>query len=383
MCTERKFRLLPSLCTCVVLGLSGGLAHAAALTVKVGVVGPLTGQDAGYGKDILNGVTMAVDEANGQHPRIGADDVRFEIVSQDDQSDPRTAVQVAQKLVDGGVAVVIGHFNSGTTLPSSTLYDRAGIPMITPSATNPSITARGYANVFRIIATDAQNAGNAGAYAVKVTKATRIAVLDDRTAFGQGEADEFVRAVNAAGGTIVDREYTNDKAVDFSAQLTHIKSLNADLLFFGGLDTQSALIVKRMKQLGMKAQFLAGGGVADVNFLKLAGPAAEGAMAWENGPSLQSLPGGNGFANQYKARFGGDPLPYSPFAYDSTRMAIAAMQAAKSAAPGDISRALKGLEFNGVTGAISFAQNGDRNHAVCTLYQVSDGAWKPVTSSAR
>lgn len=383
MCFKRKSRLLSSLLTGFIVGVSGNLAYASPVTVKIGVVGPLTGEGAGYGKDILNGVTMAVEEANARHLRIGENDVHLEIVHEDDQSDPRTAVQVAQKLVDDGVAVVIGHFNSGTTLPASTLYERAGIPMITPSATNPAITGRGYANVFRIIATDAQNAGNAGAYAVKVTKAKRIAVLDDRTAFGEGEADEFVRAVNAAGGTIVDREYTNDKAVDFSAQLTHIKSFHPDLLFFGGLDTQSALIVKRMKQLGVDAQFLAGGGVADTNFLKLAGAAADGAMAWENGPSLQSLPGGSGFANGYKARFGSDPLPYSPFAYDGTRMAIAAMLTAKSVEPANISQALKGLDFNGLTGMVSFDRKGDLNHAVCTLYQVKNGAWQTVTSSAR
>lgn len=366
----------------LVLGAWSIAAKAEPTTVTIGVAAPLTGSGAGYGKDIVNAVTMAVDEANARHLKVGDKDIRLVVDAQDDQSDARTGVQVAQKLVDKGVAVVIGHFNSGTTLPASKLYAEAGIPMITPSATNPAITDQGYESVFRIIATDAQNAGNAGAYAVKVTKAKRIAIIDDRTAFGQGEADQFEKAVRASGGTIVDRQYTDSKAVDFSAQLTHMKSVNADLVFFGGLDTQSALLIKRMKQLGMKAQFLAGGGVADVNFVKLAGEASEGAMAWENGPSLAGQPDGKAFANKYKARFGIDLLPYSPFAYDAARMAILAMQDEKSVKPADITPALKKMTFEGVTGSIAFNEKGDLRHAVCTLYQVKNGTWQVVSTSA-
>jgi branched-chain amino acid transport system substrate-binding protein len=261
------------------------------LPVKIGFAAPLTGVNAGYGKDLQNGVQLALDEANAQKIKIGNQVANFQIVAEDDQADPRVGVQAAQKLVDSGVSVVVGHFNSGTTIPASQLYETAGIPVIDPAATNPIITGRGFANTFMVISTDAQNAGNAGVYAVEVTKAKRIAIFDDRTAFGQGEADEFEKAVKAHGGNIVAHEYTNNQAVDFSTQLTAIKAANADLIFFGGLDTQAAGVAKRMKQLGLTAQLVGGGGVMDPEFIKLAGDASDGAMAWEYGRPLAQLPG--------------------------------------------------------------------------------------------
>lgn len=378
----RKSRVALASAAALACLMSHGAAYAASpVTVTIGVAVPLTGSGAAYGKDIVNAVGLALDEANSRHPVIGGQEVHFVVAAEDDQSDPRIGVQVAQQLVDQGVVAVIGHFNSGTTLPASKLYNTANIPMITPSATNPSITQQGYGNVFRVIATDAQNAGNAGTYAVKVTKAKRIAIIDDRTSFGQGEADEFEKAVRASGGTIVDRQYTNDKATDFSAQLTHMKSVRADLVFFGGLDTQSAMLAKRMKQLGMNAQFLGGGGVADSEFVKLAGPAAEGAMAWENGPALASLPNGEAFVAKYKARFNIDLLPYSPYAYDATGMTIKAMEQANSLKPTAITSALAKMHYAGVTGDISFTTQGDLVHPVCTLYQVKNGKWQVISTA--
>ena len=249
------------------------------IDVKVGFAAPLTGANAGYGKDLQNGVQLALDEANAKQIKIGGKTAKFVIQAEDDQADPRVGVQAAQKLVDGGVAVVVGHFNSGTTIPASQVYETAGIPVIDPAATNPTITQRGFANMFTVISSDAQNAGNAGTYAVKVTKAKKIAILDDRTAFGQGEADEFEKAVKAAGGSIVAHEFSDNQTVDFSAQLTALKASGADLIFFGGLDRQAAAVAKRMKQLGMTAQLVGGGGVMDADFLQLSGDAAEGAMA--------------------------------------------------------------------------------------------------------
>ncbi|TAM48959.1 MAG: branched-chain amino acid ABC transporter substrate-binding protein [Paraburkholderia sp.] len=350
--------------------------------VKIGVSGPLTGGSAANGKDIENGVRMAINEANAQHLMFGNEPVQFVIDSVDDQGDPRIGVQVAQKLVDDGVAVVIGHFNSGVCLPASRVFAAAGIPLIDPAATNPEITLRGLKTVFRIIPTDAQNSGIAGKYAVAVTKAKRIAVMDDRTAFGQGEAEEFVKAVKAAGGKIVDNEYTNDKAVDFSAQLTNIKASNADLLFFGGLDDQAGLLEKRMKQLGLRAQFLGGGAVADTVFTKIAGSSAEGAMAWEYGRPLSQLPRGAEFADKYKKKFGIANLTYSPFAYDATWLAIDAMKKAASAKPDAFVPALQSANHAGITGDISFDAHGDLKNPSSTLYQVRNGNWQPVTTTS-
>ncbi|MGV2290164.1 branched-chain amino acid ABC transporter substrate-binding protein [Trinickia sp. YCB016] len=364
------------------LMLATGVAGAQEIVVKVGVAAPLTGGGAAYGKDLQNGVQMAVDEANAAHPTVGGKPVKFVVEAQDDQSDPRVGVQAAQRLVDDKVAFVIGHFNSGTTLPASQIYAKAGIAMITPSATNPAITQAGLKTVYRVIATDAQNAGNAGAYAATVTKAKRIAIIDDRTAFGQGEADEFEKAVKANGGTIVDRQFTNDKAVDFSSQLTAIKSNNPDLVFFGGLDAQAAMLVKRMRQLGIKAQFLAGGGVMDANFIKLAGDAANGASVWEYGQPLASLPKGNAFEAKFKQKFGTDILAYAPFAYDAAWIAIKAVESANSAAPADINAALKTTSYDGITGKIAFTQTGDLKNPSSTLYQVKNDAWVAVTTKS-
>src|ERR1700722_3452286 len=272
------------------------------IDVKVGFAAPLTGANAGYGKDLQNGVQLALDEANAKQIKIGGKTAKFVIQAEDDQADPRVGVQAGQKRVVGGVAVVVGHFNSGTTIPASQVYETAGIPVIDPAATNPTITQRGFANMFTVISSDAQNAGTAGTYAVTVTKAKKISIIDDRTAFGQGEADEFEKAVKAAGGSIVARQYSDNQTVDFSAQLTALKGAGTDLIFFGGLDRQAAAVAKRMRQLGLTAQFVGGGGVMDADFLKLAGDAAEGAMAWEYGSPLEKLPQGKAFSEKFQKR---------------------------------------------------------------------------------
>lgn len=352
------------------------------LPVKIGFAAPMTGANAGYGKDLENGVRLAIEEANAQKIKIGDKVAQFQLVSEDDQADPRIGVQAAQKLVDSGVSAVVGHFNSGTTIPASQVYEQAGIPVIDPAATNPIITGRGFANTFMVISTDAQNAGNAGIYAVEVSKAKRIAIIDDRTAFGQGEADEFEKAVKARGGNIVTREYTDNKAVDFSTQITKIKSTNADLVFFGGLDTQAAGFAKRMKQLGLNAQLVGGGGVMDQDFIKLAGDPSEGVMAWEYGRPLAQLPGGKDFSTKFKKRFGADILSYAPFGYDGAWAVIKAMQQAKSTSPAVYRPVLKSIDFDGVTGKISFDNTGALKSGASTLYQVKNGAWVPVVTKS-
>lgn len=356
-------------------------ARAADLDVKIGLGAPLSGGSAAYGKDIQNGVELALEEANAQGIKIGGKTAHFSLDSQDDQGDPRIGVQVAQKLVDDGVSVVIGHFNSGICIPAGPIYARGGVAMITPAASAPGITSQGLANVFRTIPQDAQNAALAGQYAVKGLKAKRIAILDDRTAFGQGEADEFSKAVKASGGNIVAREFTNDKAVDFSSQLTVFKAQKADLVYFGALDQLSANMVKRMKQLGMNVQFLGGGGIVDDVFLKLAGDAAEGSQAYEYGQPLDKLPQGAAFSAKYRKQFGRDVLAYAPFAYDATWTVIKAMQAAGTTDSRTLIGELHKTTYDGVTGTIAFNAAGDLKHPVSTLYEVQKGKWVAVAAS--
>jgi branched-chain amino acid transport system substrate-binding protein len=359
------------------LGLAPLASHADTV-VKIGFAAPLTGPNANYGKDLENGVKMALDDAKAQGIKINGQPATFELVAEDDQADPRTGAQVAQKLVDEGVSVVVGHFNSGTTIPASTIYEKAGIPDIDPAATNPTISGRGFKNIFMVISSDAQNAGTAGAYAVEVTKAKRIAIIDDRTAFGQGEADEFAKAVKAKGGNIVGREYTTNQATDFKTQLTNIKAKNPDLIFVGALNPQAAGIMKQMNQLGIKAQYVGGGGVKDIDFIKLAGDVSEGAMAWEYGRPLDSTPVGSRFAERFKQKFGEDVLSYAPFGYDAAWTAIKAMQAANSTKPDDYRPKLQSIDFDGITGHIAFNPDGSLKNGSSTVYQVKGAKWVTV-----
>ncbi|WP_321817984.1 MULTISPECIES: branched-chain amino acid ABC transporter substrate-binding protein [unclassified Paraburkholderia] len=367
--------------SCTLAVAPGGTARAAGpLTVRIGFVAPLSGDYANYGHDLQNGVQLALDDANAQGIRIGDQVAHFELVAVDDRADPRMGVQAAARLANENVAAVVGHFNSGTAIPASRIYESAGIPMIDPAATNPVITSQGFANTFTVIANDAQNAGIAGAWAVDVVKARRIAIVDDRSAFGQGEADVFERTVKEHGGNVVARDFAPTDAGDFGAQLARIKAADADLLYFGGLAHQAAALVKQMKARSMNTQFVGGGGVALPDFVQLAGAAGEGAMAWEYGRPLAQLPEGPRFAQKFKSRFGTDVLGYAPFGYDATWAAIHAMTAAKSANPDVFRAALKTLTFDGVTGHIAFDATGALKNGASTLYQVKQGAWVPVTT---
>jgi len=359
----------------VAVALLSGHAVQAQTTVKIGTAAPLTGPGANYGKDMEQGVRLAITEANQQQIKIGGKPVNFDLVGSDDANDPRVAVQIAQSLVDAGVVGVVGHYGSGTSIPSAPVYGNAGIPMITPSATNPSVTEVGKGNVFRVIGTDRENSGYAGTYAVEQTKAKRIAVMDDRTAFGQGQVAEFVKAVKAAGGTIVDEEFTNDKAFDFRSQLTHIQGQRADLLYFGGLGDQAALVVRQLRQLNSKAVFVGGGSLVSDPFLKSAGKEAEGAFGWRYGVPIDKMPKGREFSARFKRAYGTDVLVYAPFGYDAAWALIKAMQAADSVDPKVFMTSLKKISFPGVTGTIAFDAHGNLLKPSATLYQVRDGKW--------
>jgi branched-chain amino acid transport system substrate-binding protein len=294
-----------ALATAVTLLMAMGTAHAAGSEiVRIGFAGPLTGPSAHQGQDVEHGIQIAVEEANQQQLKIGDKVARFKLVSEDDVADPRTGTAVAQRLVDAKVAVVIGHYNSGTSIPASKIYAAAGIPQISPSATNPTLTRQGIASVFRTVNDDATLGRYAGNYLVSQLKAQRIAIFDDRTAYGQGLADEVTKAVKAAGGNVVVREYTNDKSTDFNAILTTAKAQKADAVFFAALDYQAAPMAKQMKNLGLKARFMNIGNLPNDSFRQMAGSAAEGTYAWNYGTPLQDMPKGAAFEQKLKDKFG-------------------------------------------------------------------------------
>jgi len=360
--------------------LSVGVATAAdSQEVKIGFAGPLTGPSGHQGLDVEHGVSIAIEEANQQKLKIGGKVAEFKLVSEDDVADPRTGTAVAQRLVDAKVAVVIGHYNSGTSIPASKIYGDAGIPQISPSATNPALTRQGIKSVFRVVNDDATLGRYAGNYLVHQLSAKRIAIFDDRTAYGQGLADEVTKAVKAAGGNVVVREYTNDKATDFNAILTTAKAQQADAVFFAALDYQAAPMAKQMKNLGLKASFMNIGNLPNDEFKKMAGGAAEGAYAWNYGMPLQEMPKGAAFEQKLKDKFGTGVVQSSPAAYDATWAAISAMVKAQSVDPAVYLPVLKSSSYDGVTGTIAFDDYGNLKNAAATIFQFTGGQWKTLS----
>ncbi|MDD2133744.1 MULTISPECIES: branched-chain amino acid ABC transporter substrate-binding protein [Pseudomonas] len=369
-----------ALATAVTLLMAMGTAHAAdSEIVRIGFAGPLTGPSAHQGQDVEHGIQIAVEEANQQQLKIGDKVARFKLVSEDDVADPRTGTAVAQRLVDSKVAVVIGHYNSGTSIPASKIYAAAGIPQISPSATNPTLTRQGIPSVFRTVNDDATLGRYAGNYLVSQLKAQRIAIFDDRTAYGQGLADEVTKAVKAAGGNVVVREYTNDKSTDFNAILTTAKAQKADAVFFAALDYQAAPMAKQMKNLGLKARFMNIGNLPNDSFRQMAGSAAEGTYAWNYGTPLQDMPKGAAFEQKLKDKFGVGVVQSSPAAYDATWAAINAMVKAGSDDPKVYLPVLKNQSYEGVTGTIAFDDQGNLKNPAATVFQFADGGWKTLS----
>ncbi|MCE0872689.1 branched-chain amino acid ABC transporter substrate-binding protein [Pseudomonas monteilii] len=369
-----------ALATAVTLLMAMGTAHAeGSEVVRIGFAGPLTGPSAHQGQDVEHGIQIAVEEANQQQLKIGDKVARFKLVSEDDVADPRTGTAVAQRLVDSKVAVVIGHYNSGTSIPASKIYAAAGIPQISPSATNPTLTRQGIPSVFRTVNDDATLGRYAGNYLVSQLKAQRIAIFDDRTAYGQGLADEVTKAVKAAGGNVVVREYTNDKSTDFNAILTTAKAQKADAVFFAALDYQAAPMAKQMKTLGMKARFMNIGNLPNDSFRQMAGSAAEGTYAWNYGTPLQDMPKGAAFEQKLKDKFGVGVVQSSPAAYDATWAAINAMVKAGSDDPKVYLPVLKNQSYEGVTGTIAFDDQGNLKNPAATVFQFADGGWKTLS----
>ncbi|MFC3533129.1 branched-chain amino acid ABC transporter substrate-binding protein [Vogesella facilis] len=361
---------------------SAAAPAAAGKVVRIGSANPLTGPFAHWGRDADNGVKLAVDEANAEGLTLDGQKVSFEVMSEDDQADPKAATQVAQRFVDGGVAAVVGHLTSGAAIPASRIYNDAGIPMVAGSVTSPKFTQQGYNNTFRIIANDLQQGQALAKFAVGELKVKNVAIIDDRTTYGQGLADDFAKAVEAAGGKVVKREYTTNTATDFMAILTSLKGAKPELLFYGGMDAQAGPLVKQMRKLGMETRFMGADGVNTAEFAKLAGTAAEGAYASSAGASKELMPGFAAFNTKYKAKFGSEIQAYAPYTYDAAKVLIDAMKRAGSADPKKFLAEVGKTQLQGVTGPIAFESNGDVKNGTVTLYQLQGGAWKGVIPAA-
>ena len=339
--------------------------------VRIGHVAPMTGGIAHLGKDNENGAKLAVADLNNAGLTIGGQKVRFELLSEDDAADPKQGTSAAQKLVDAKVAGVIGHLNSGTTIPASTIYNKAGIPQISPSATNPRYTLQGYKTAFRVVANDGQLGGTLGRYAVNELKGKSIAIIDDRTAYGQGVADEFAKGVQAAGGKVVTRQYTTDKATNFSAILTTIRGRKPDVVFFGGMDAVGGPMLRQMKQLGIDAKFMGGDGICTSELPKLAGDAVGNSKVFcaEAGGVVGKFEKKMAdFRTRFKAETGEEVKLYAPYVYDATMVMVEAMKKANSTDPKAYLPELAKIKYEGVTGPIAFDKNGDIVNGTLTLF---------------
>lgn len=355
-----------------------GVAHAD-MVVKLGQVSPMSGGIAHLGKDNEAGAKMAIEEANAKKIKIGGQVVTFQLVSEDDAADPKTATVVAQKLVDAGVKGVVGHLNSGTSIPASKIYSDAGIPQISPSATNPKYTQQGFKTTFRVVANDVQQGTAMGSFAVKNLKAKTVAIIDDRTAYGQGLADEVEKAVKAAGGKVVAREFGTDKTTDWSAVLTSIKAKAPDVVLYGGMDATAGPQVQQMKRLGLKAKYVVGDGGCTGEMIKLAGDGMSGDVyCTEAGVPRAMMPKGKDFEKRFKAKFGMEIQIYAPYEYDAMNAIIEAMKQADSVEPAKYLPKLAAIKMAGVTGTISFDAKGDIKGGAVTVKQFTNGAWKDV-----
>jgi branched-chain amino acid transport system substrate-binding protein len=346
------------------------------LVIKIGHVGPTSGAIAHLGKDNEMGAKMAIEELNAANVMIDGKPAKFELLAEDDAADPKQGTAAAQKLVDAKVNGVIGHLNSGTTIPASQIYDAAGIPQISPSATNPKYTRQGYKGVFRMVADDTQLGGTLGKYAVETLKAKKVAVIDDRTAYGQGVADEFEKGVQGAGGEVVGREFTNDKATDFNAILTSLKAKKPDVVFFGGMDAVAGPMIRQMKQLGIKAKFMGGDGICSSELPKLAGDAVADDQVFcaeAGGVEGEQKAGMDKFREDFKNKFGVEVQVYAPYVYDAVKVMAKAMENANSADPAKYLPALKAIEYKGVTGNIAFDEKGDIKNGALTLMTYKGG----------
>ena len=354
-----------------------GFSYAQDMVVKIGHVGPISGSIAHLGKDNENGAKMAVEELNAKGVVIGGKKVKLELVLEDDAGDPKQGTAVAQKLADMKVSGVIGHLNSGTSIPASKIYSAAGIPQISPSATNPAFTRAGYNTTFRVVADDVHLGGTLGRYAVSTLKGKSIAVIDDRTAYGQGVAEEFVKAVKKAGGKIVGQEITTDKATDFMPILTTLKGKNPDVIFFGGMDAVAGPMMRQMKNLGIKAKFMGGDGICSSELAKLAGDGmADGQVVCAEAGGVEGAQkaGLDKFNADFKKKFNADVQVYAPYVYDALNVMVAAMVKAGSSEPAKYLPVLAKTEgYKGVTGTIAFDEKGDIKNGALTLYTYKGG----------
>lgn len=351
------------------------------LVVRIAHGGPVSGPIAPLGKDEENGVRLAIEELNARKLQLGGRPVQWKLEAGDDAGDPGQATSLARMFCDKKVAAVVGHLQSGTTLPAAKIYNDCGIPNITPAATNPAITEAGYDDTFRVIANDKAMVEALLDYAVKHQGLKRVAIIDDRTAYGQGIVKLFEAAARERDLKIVDKQYTSDKATQFASILTTIKGRKPDAIFFGGLDAQAGPILRQMSQLAMnKIRFLGGDAQCTERLPVMASkvPALKNVTCVVGGNAIANMPGGAAWKQKYDQRFPGQYQVYSPYAYDATMVLADAMVRADSAQVEAYLPQLRQTQHDGVTGKIVFDSQGELQNPRVTLYGYASGERKEL-----
>ncbi len=367
--------------TAVLVALAfAGPVHAQNQVITIGHSGPLSGPNAFAGKDNENGVRMAVEELNAKKIKVDGKTLEFKLDSEDDQCDARAGVSVAQKFVDDGVKYVLGPYCSGVAIPASRVYSQGGT-MVSTVGTNPKVTDNGYKNLFRIIASDTQIGSNMAIYAANVMKVKNVAVIDDRTAFGQGVADEFSKEAKKLGLNIVGQEFTTDKSTDFLAILTNLKAKKPEAIFFGGYAPQAAPMARQMKQLGIDAKLLGGDTLCSPEVGKLGGEAVNDTVfCAQGGTMLDKIDAGAAFKAKYKEHFKRDADAYAASYYDQTMLIGNAMAKADSVDPKKVGEYIYGNSYKGVAGTYAYDAKGNLKQAPITVSTFRNAVPVPLAS---
>ena len=344
-------------------------------TIKIGAAGPMTGDQSKMGVDMKNGAEMAIKEWNQKGGVLGK---KIALLVEDDQHDPKQAVSVANKLINDGIAGMIGHFNSSASIPASSVYNKAKIPMITPASTNPQLTEQGFPNVFRVCGRDDQQGLVAATFVADVLRLKKVAVLHDKKTYGQGLADEFVKALGNRVA-VIDYNGISQEDKDFRAVLTALKGKGAELLYFGGIYPQGGLIIKQARELGINIPFMSGDGVIDQKFVEIAGPASEGSYLTFS-PDPERLGSAKDFLRSYKAGYG-EPGPYSIYAYDAANVMLRAIETAKTTEGAAVSKAIHEMKHAGAVGDLQWDEKGDVLRSPYVVWITKNGKfdehWKP------
>ncbi|WP_342620946.1 branched-chain amino acid ABC transporter substrate-binding protein [Rhodoferax sp. GW822-FHT02A01] len=370
-------KLMPLVAAAAVVCMAGS-AYAEDITVKIGHTGPLSGSNAFAGKDNENGIRMAVDDINAKKMTVAGKTLKLELVSEDDQCDPKAGVAVAQKMTDAGIKFVMGPYCSGVAIPASKVYDEGGAILSTVGS-NPKVTMGGYKSVFRIIAGDNLIGTSLAQYAFHTMKAKTAGVIDDRTAFGQGLAEEFIKEAKALGLTIVGQEYTTNQATDFNAILTNMKAKNPDVIMYGGYAGQAGPLTKQMKGLGIKAKLLGGDAICVAETGKLAGDAANDTVyCAQGGAILDKVAAGPAFKEAYKKRFNQDPDAYAASFYDQTQMVASIMSKLGTTDAAKVSAELHKASYKGIVTTYAYDEKGNLQKAPITVYTFKAGMPTPV-----